>query len=667
MECTTIGNPYEEELSNLVWDDADLRCLRPPQPYPRMEDTPLVYVSTEPELRDMVDEIKSTCQGKEIAVDVEHHDLRSYYGFVCLVQISTRNKDFIVDPFNIFAEMHMLNEVFSDPGIRKILHGADRDVMWLQRDFSVYLVNMFDTGLATRELGLQGGFSLANLVARVCKVSLDKQHQLSDWRQRPLSEEMTRYARSDTHYLLYCYDCLWNALVTKKGAGAFFGLGHDIEGQQCTDVGVQALKDVLDRSRKLCIHYYAHPQYNVGNAALKLTQKFGVAERRMTHKQFELLQALLQWRDGKARALDESMRHIAPDACLWRIALAMPTTPLRLRSTAGNPVPVAVQSFSAEILAIVQKLQQQTGQAEHAAVQRKRSIGAVEGQSREEKAARLEEGPAEAIATVVSMPALVRPAAPDMTKCWPAPSCTDVQPLVNVQVTPPPNDNSAADGAPTDPSGHKNGAENRRVAWKLWSIMPPNDSDEEDVLATKLLSILQQAPHTRRQPAILEPPPPPPRLPDQADSQLVPPTEGVSELAHQLAAAAIPERPSLALEAPRRKQKKKRQTKAASEVLARVDGVDAAVVKPKRSKKTRKASQHALETRGKAKKKKRKGKGQQTHSKQSLPQGNGSKAVQARPAGKTKKRKSSAKGNGPEVHSIVETPQKRTGRKKGKR
>eukprot|EP00971_Amphidinium_carterae_P168301 3334714-Amphidinium_carterae.1 len=54
--------------------------------------------------------------GKEIAVDVEHHDLRSYYGFVCLVQISTRNKDFIVDPFNIFAEMHMLNEVFSDPG-----------------------------------------------------------------------------------------------------------------------------------------------------------------------------------------------------------------------------------------------------------------------------------------------------------------------------------------------------------------------------------------------------------------------------------------------------------------------------------------------------------------------------------------------------------------------
>ena len=27
----------------------------------------------------------------------------------------------------------------------KVLHGCDSDVEWLQRDFSVYLVNVFDT------------------------------------------------------------------------------------------------------------------------------------------------------------------------------------------------------------------------------------------------------------------------------------------------------------------------------------------------------------------------------------------------------------------------------------------------------------------------------------------------------------------------------------------
>jgi len=41
-----------------------------------------------------------------------------------------------------------------NPGIVKILHGADYDVLWLQRDCGLYLINMFDTGLAARALGL---------------------------------------------------------------------------------------------------------------------------------------------------------------------------------------------------------------------------------------------------------------------------------------------------------------------------------------------------------------------------------------------------------------------------------------------------------------------------------------------------------------------------------
>lgn len=36
----------------------------------------------------------------------------------------------------------------------------------------------------------------------------DKKYQLADWRVRPLPEELLVYARMDTHYLLYIYDCL---------------------------------------------------------------------------------------------------------------------------------------------------------------------------------------------------------------------------------------------------------------------------------------------------------------------------------------------------------------------------------------------------------------------------------------------------------------------------
>jgi ribonuclease D len=30
--------------------------------------------------------------------------------------------------------------------ISQVLHGADRDIVWLQRDFGIYVCNMFDTG-----------------------------------------------------------------------------------------------------------------------------------------------------------------------------------------------------------------------------------------------------------------------------------------------------------------------------------------------------------------------------------------------------------------------------------------------------------------------------------------------------------------------------------------
>ncbi len=48
----------------------------------------------------------------------------------------------------------ILVRVFADPKIVKVMHGADHDILWLQRDFSVYVVNMFDTGQAARVLNL---------------------------------------------------------------------------------------------------------------------------------------------------------------------------------------------------------------------------------------------------------------------------------------------------------------------------------------------------------------------------------------------------------------------------------------------------------------------------------------------------------------------------------
>lgn len=63
------------------------------------------------------------------------------------MQLSTRAADYIVDTLALRAELGpAMAPLFADPAVVKVLHGADHDVPWLQRDFGLYIVNMFDTG-----------------------------------------------------------------------------------------------------------------------------------------------------------------------------------------------------------------------------------------------------------------------------------------------------------------------------------------------------------------------------------------------------------------------------------------------------------------------------------------------------------------------------------------
>ena len=115
------------------------------------------------------------------------------------MQISSRTEDFLIDTFALRDDLHILNNVFTNPNVVKVsadrslhrsssrsikvLHGADSDVEWLQKDFGLYLVNMFDTHQAARELNLPA-LSLAFLLKSYCDIDANKQFQLADWRIR---------------------------------------------------------------------------------------------------------------------------------------------------------------------------------------------------------------------------------------------------------------------------------------------------------------------------------------------------------------------------------------------------------------------------------------------------------------------------------------------------
>ena len=149
-----------------------------------------------------------------IAVDTESNSLHAYRERVCLIQFSTPQKDYVVDPF-IIQDLSLLAPLFSNRKIEKIFHAAEYDLICLRRDFGFEFANLFDTMQAARILGYQF-VGLDNMLAEKFAVTMDKRHQKADWGARPLTPVQIDYARLDTHYLFGLRDLLEGELREKR-------------------------------------------------------------------------------------------------------------------------------------------------------------------------------------------------------------------------------------------------------------------------------------------------------------------------------------------------------------------------------------------------------------------------------------------------------------------
>eukprot|EP00924_Labyrinthula_sp_SR-Ha-C_P008319 snap_masked-scaffold_11-processed-gene-9.29-mRNA-1 protein AED:0.28 eAED:0.28 QI:0/0/0/1/1/1/2/0/464 len=253
--------------------------------YPKiLQDTPFALVHTEEALNVMVKNLSSQ---KIIAVDLEHNSDRSFLGMTCLMQISTLEEDYIV------------------------FHGANRDVLWLQRDFGIHVINLFDTFRACKELNYPVK-SLSYLLKKHCSVVTNKTLQLADWRIRPLSAQMVKYARIDTHYLIY---------IAQKMIAELLQLGLASEKPKNHFV-----KNVFLESKEVAKQQYFKPEIlSMEKLLFKQALKFGKflnenSNVPATKKQLCMsLDRLLLWRDLMARTLDEGLHYILPIKLIWKI------------------------------------------------------------------------------------------------------------------------------------------------------------------------------------------------------------------------------------------------------------------------------------------------------------------------------------------------------------
>ena len=114
----SFEHPYRYETEHLGYPTSMFIHSPPIQPLP-LSDPELILVDTPEAYKAMVDRLLHV---KEIAVDLEHHSIRSYYGFTCLIQISTREQDWVVDVIKLRELLYedKLGGIMADPSVIKV-------------------------------------------------------------------------------------------------------------------------------------------------------------------------------------------------------------------------------------------------------------------------------------------------------------------------------------------------------------------------------------------------------------------------------------------------------------------------------------------------------------------------------------------------------------------
>ncbi|KAG0041988.1 exosome nuclease subunit [Gryganskiella cystojenkinii] len=336
MDSETLvqPHPYEYEITHLEYPEHMFE-QRPEQLYHPFDSTTHIYVDTEEALKDMC---KSLEMQREIAIDLEHHSYRTYQGFTCLMQVSTRDQDYIVDTLELRGSLHLLNQSFTDPNIVKVLHGAESDIIWLQRDLGVYIVNMFDTYHASKVLEF-GAHSLAHLLKLYADFDADKKFQRDDWRVRPLPKDMLAYARADTHFLLYIYDRMRNALLDNSRPGS-----HNL------------LDVTLKRSSETSLKVHEKENYDAeeGDGSNGWRKMYSKWNRSFNDQQFAVFKALHAWRDQLARDEDESLQYVLPNHMLFTMADKMPEEAAGVLACCG-PIPPPVRMNATDIAFLISR------------------------------------------------------------------------------------------------------------------------------------------------------------------------------------------------------------------------------------------------------------------------------------------------------------------------
>ncbi len=163
---------------------------------------------------DNPDGISQNLTGHErLGVDTEFMREKTYFAQLCLIQISTPDDIYCVDPLVDVGQSEFWRQLL---GTSWVVHSARQDIEVVYQTAGAMPSVIFDTQIAAGLLGHPAQMGYAGLMKELFDIDMAKSHTRADWTRRPLRSEYLDYAAEDVEYLLPAADMLSEQL-DKKG------------------------------------------------------------------------------------------------------------------------------------------------------------------------------------------------------------------------------------------------------------------------------------------------------------------------------------------------------------------------------------------------------------------------------------------------------------------
>lgn len=276
------------------------------------------YVDTAHTLADVVEALRSA---PVIGFDTEFVGESTYEPVLCLVQVSTADGIWIIDPL-VGLKLNDFWAELTAPEHEVVALAARQEVSFCLRYAKRPPAIVFDPQLAAGLVGFSYPLSHTNLVLQLLNARVGGGETFTDWRQRPLTPKQLEYAADDVRYLLDARQRLLDRAQT---------LGR-----------VDWLRGEATRSVQRYVQSEGEERWERVSGASSLSPR-GLA----------VMRELWRWRDGEARRANLPPRRVLSDDLMSEIAKRSPKTTTDLFALRGFDRP-QLKKAGPELVAAVQ-------------------------------------------------------------------------------------------------------------------------------------------------------------------------------------------------------------------------------------------------------------------------------------------------------------------------